>query len=62
MIIRNKEEMQELLQYTLESIREDINIVKSFFGLRDTGYAASRPKPLFGTILNTFATINMHYA
>lgn len=40
MIIHNKEEMQELLQYTLDAIRKDINIVKSFFGLRDTRYAA----------------------
>ena len=40
MIIRNKAEMENLLTKTLDSIQSSINIVKSFFRLEHTRYAA----------------------
>jgi transposase len=40
MIIRNKAQMENLLAKTLDSIQRSINIVKSFFQLEHTCYAA----------------------
>ncbi len=50
--------MQELLQYTLDSTREDINIVKSSFGLRETRYAAIQAKTLLRRVLKPFVALN----
>jgi transposase len=41
MIIRNKAEMENLLTKTLDAIQSSINIVKSFFRLEHTRYAAA---------------------